>query len=264
MTTSNSRYQELLSHLEKLKLETMKEYLPNIIESVNNKEITFIEALNELTDKELQFRLERAARINLKISNFPYEKRITDFDFGYQPSINRNQIDDLMSLRFVENKENILFIGSSGVGKTHLATSIGIEASSKRISTYFINCHVLINKLVKAYHENRHEAVLKQYFKSQLLIIDEIGYLPIDKLGANLFFQLIAMRYEKKPTIITTNIPLSKWADTFSDATLASAILDRLVHHSTIIKITGKSYRLRGKLDLNERSSKQTPKNDNS
>ena len=135
---------------------------------------------------------------------------MSDFDFSYQPSINKHEIDDLMSLRFVENKENILFIGSSGVGKTHLATSIGIEASSKRISTYFINCHVLINKLTKAYHENRHEVALKQYFKAQVLIIDEIGYLPIDKIGANLFFQLIAMRYEKKSTIVTTNIPLSK------------------------------------------------------
>ena len=120
---------------------------------------------------------------------------------GYQPSIDKNQIDDLVSLRFIEQKENLLFIGSSGVGKTHLATAIGIEASSKRISTYFINCHVLITKLVKAYQENRHEAVLKQYFKPQILIIDEIGYLPIDKLGClNLFFQLIAMRYEKRPT----------------------------------------------------------------
>lgn len=121
-----------------------------------------------------------------------------------------------MSLRFVEHKENILFIGSSSVGKTHLATSIGIEASSKRISTYFINCHVLIAKLVKAHHEKRHEAVLNQYFKSQVLVIDEIGYLPIDKLGAN---------------------------------------LDRLVHHSTIIKITGKSYRLKSEIDLSDRTS---------
>ena len=256
MTISNTKYQTLLSQLEQLKLETMKDYLPNIIESVNNKDLTFIEALTDLTGREIRFRAERAARINLKISNFPYEKRIEDFDFSYQPSINRNQIDDLISLRFVENKENVVFIGSSGVGKTHLATAIGIEASSRRISTYFINCHVLINKLVKAYHENRHEAVLKQYYKAQVLIIDEIGYLPIDKTGANLFFQLIAMRYEKKPTIVTTNIPLSKWADTFSDATLASAILDRLVHHSSIIKITGRSYRLKGKLDVNERSSK--------
>lgn len=256
MTTSSTKYQQLLTNLDILKLETMKDYLPNYIEALNKKEITFIDTLTELTRKEINFRGERAARINLKISNFPYEKRITDFDFSYQPSLNKNEIDDLMSLRFVSNKENILFIGSSGVGKTHLATSIGIEASSKRISTYFINCHVLINKLTKAFQENRHEVALKQYFKAQVLIIDEIGYLPIDKVGANLFFQLIAMRYEKKSTIVTTNIPLSKWGETFSDSTIAAAILDRLVHHSTIIKITGKSYRLKGKIDSNERASK--------
>jgi DNA replication protein DnaC len=258
MMTSNTKYQQLISNLELLKLETIKEYLPNYIEAMNKKEISFMEALTELTRKEIDFRSERAARINLKISNFPYEKTIRDFDFSYQPNINKHEIDDLLSLRFIEKKENVLFLGSSGVGKTHLATSIGIEASSKRVSTYFVNCHVLINKLIKAYHENRHEAVLKQYFKAQLLIIDEIGYLPIDKLGANLFFQLIAMRYEKKSTIITTNIPLSKWSDTFSDSMITAAILDRLVHHSTIIKITGKSYRLKGKIDTNERASKNT------
>ncbi len=262
MMSSNTNYEKILINLEHLKLDTMKEYLPNYLDALKKGEIGFIEAMLDLTAKEIKFREERAARINLTISNFPYEKRITDFDFSYQPNINKQEIDDLMSLRFVSDKENILFIGSSGVGKTHLATSIGIEASSKRISTYFINAHQLINKLTKAFHENRHEQVLKQYFKSQVLIIDEIGYLPIDKIGANLFFQLIAMRYEKKSTIITTNIPLSKWGETFSDPTIAAAILDRLVHHSTIIKITGKSYRLKGKIDSNERSSKTTNSED--
>jgi len=256
MMISNTKYEQILTNLSYLKLETMKEYLPHYLDALNKKEISFTDTLVELTSKEISFRAERAARINLKISNFPYEKRISDFDFSYQPSIDKQVIDDLVSLRFVESKENVLFIGSSGVGKTHLATSIGIEASSKRVSTYFINCHVLINKLTKAYHENRHEAALKQYYKAQILIIDEIGYLPIDKIGANLFFQLIAMRYEKKSTIITTNIPLSKWGETFSDPIIAAAILDRLVHHSTIIKITGKSYRLKGKVDTNDRPSK--------
>ncbi len=263
MTTSNTNYEKILNNLEHLKLITMKEYLPNYLDALKKSDIGFIEALLELTAKEIKFREERAARINLKISNFPYEKRIVDFDFSYQPSINKQEIDDLISLRFVSDKENILFIGSSGVGKTHLATSIGIEASSKRVSTYFINAHQLINKLTKAFHENRHETVLKQYYKAQVLIIDEIGYLPIDKIGANLFFQLIAMRYEKKSTIITTNIPLSKWGETFSDPTIAAAILDRLVHHSTIIKITGKSYRLKGKIDSNERASKTLNTEDN-
>lgn len=263
MTSSNTNYEKILNNLEHLKLITMKEYLPNYLDALKKSDIGFIEALLELTAKEIKFREERAARINLKISNFPYEKRIQDFDFSYQPSINKQEIDDLISLRFVSDKENILFIGSSGVGKTHLATSIGIEASSKRVSTYFINAHQLINKLTKAFHENRHEQVLKQYYKAQVLIIDEIGYLPIDKIGANLFFQLIAMRYEKKSTIITTNIPLSKWGETFSDPTIAAAILDRLVHHSTIIKITGKSYRLKGKIDSNERASKTLNTEDN-
>ena len=263
MTSSNTNYEKILNNLDHLKLITMKEYLPNYLDALKKSDIGFIEALLEFTAKEIKYREERAARINLKISNFPYEKRIQDFDFSYQPSINKQEIDDLISLRFVSDKENILFIGSSGVGKTHLATSIGIEASSKRISTYFINDHQLINKLTKAFHENRHETVLKQYYKAQVLIIDEIGYLPIDKIGANLFFQLIAMRYEKKSTIITTNIPLSKWGETFSDPTIAAAILDRLVHHSTIIKITGKSYRLKGKIDSNERASKTLNAEDN-
>lgn len=258
MIPSNTKYQQIIDNLTYLKLDTMIEYLPHYLDALNKKEISFTDTLVELTNKEIHFRAQRAAKINLKTSNFPYEKRITDFDFSYQPSIDKQVIDDLMSLRFVEQKENVLFIGTSGVGKTHLATSIGIEASSKKGSTYFVNCHVLINRLTKAFHENRHESVLKQYNKAQVLIIDEIGYLPIDRIGANLFFQLIAMRYEKKSTIITTNIPLSKWGETFSDNTIASAILDRLVHHSTIIKITGKSYRLKGKIDSNERASKTT------
>src|SRR5690606_33356 len=155
----------------------------------------------------------------------------------YQPSINKREILDLATLRFIEQKQNILFIGSPGVGKTHLATAIGMEAAQKKYITYFISCHNLISQLSLAYRENRLEARLRHYSKYKLLIIDEIGYLPIDKLGANLFFQLIARRYEKHSTIITTNQPFSKWAEVFDDSVIAAAILDRLIHHSTIINI---------------------------
>ena len=170
---------------------------------------------------------------------------IKDFDFDYQPSINKDIINDLSTLRFIEEKKNVLFLGSPGVGKTHLATSLGIEAARKRNSVYFISCNDLITNLSNAFKENRLESKIKFYCKYKLLIIDEIGYLPITKDEANMFFQLIAKRYETKPTIITTNQPFSKWGEVFGDTTIASAIIDRLVHHSIIINIKGKSYRIK-------------------
>lgn len=247
-----SNYNKLLNNLEALKLEKFRSYLPNYLEEITKKEIPFTEALLELTEKELDFRNERASKIQISVSAFPFEKILKDFDFDFQPSINKTQLLDLESLRFIENKENILFFGTSGVGKTHLAVALGIAAAKKRYLTYFISCHDLIMQLNKAHAENRLETKLKHFSKYKLLIIDEIGYLPIDKRGANLLFQLINKRYEKNSTIITTNQPFSKWSEVFSDVTLANAILDRLIHHSSIIKITGPSYRLKGKMDLLE------------
>ena len=247
-----SNYNKLLNNLEALKLEKFRSYLPNYLEEITKKEIPFTEALLELTEKELDFRNERASKIQISVSAFPFEKTLKDFDFDFQPSINKTQLLDLESLRFIENKENILFFGTSGVGKTHLAVALGIAAAKKRYLTYFISCHDLIMQLNKAHAENRLETKLKHFSKYKLLIIDEIGYLPIDKRGANLLFQLINKRYEKNSTIITTNQPFSKWSEVFSDVTLANAILDRLIHHSSIIKITGPSYRLKGKMDLLE------------
>ena len=207
-----------------------------------------------LTDKEIEFRNERASKVQVAVSGFPFVKTLDDFDFDYQPSVNKRQLYDLQQLRFMDKAENILFYGSSGVGKTHLAIALGVAAARKRNLTYFITCHDLIQQLNKAHSENRLETKLKHFAKHKLLIIDEIGYLPVDKQGANLFFQLIAKRYEKNSTIITTNQPFSKWADVLSDAVLASAILDRLLHHSHILKITGPSYRLKDVYEeINER-----------
>ena len=238
-------YNKLLNNLETLRLDKMVSYLPNYLTAIEGKDIAFTDALFELTQKEIEFRDERAARQQIIVSAFPFEKEVKDFDFSYQPSINKNQILDLETLRFLENHENILFVGTSGVGKTHLAISIGIAAAKKRYSVYFIQCHDLILQLKKAHAENRLEQKLKNFCKYSLLIVDEIGYLPVDRDGANLFFQLIARRYEKHSTIITTNQPFSKWGEIFSD----NAILDRLLHHSIVIKITGQSYRLKDKLE---------------
>lgn len=248
-------YAKLLNNLETLKLEKMYSYVPAYLDTVIKDNISVLDALIHLTDKEIEYKNEMASKIQITVAGFPFVKKVEDFNFDFQPSVNKAEINDLCTLRFIENKENILFYGTPGVGKTHLATAIWVEAASKRYLTYFISCHDLIQNLRKAYDENRLEARLKHYNKYKLLIIDEIGYLPIDKLGANLFFQLITKRYEHNSTIITTNQPFSKWGDVFSDVTLANAILDRLLHHSHIIKIVGPSYRTKDVYELIQQES---------
>lgn len=250
-----NNYNKLLNNLETLKLAKIREYYPNYIEEVSKKGISLTDALYELTEKEIEYRDERASQIQVNISAFPYKKEICDFDFNYQPSINKQEIMELNTLGFLERHENILFLGPSGVGKTHLAVAIGITAAKKRYSVYFISCHDLITQLNKAQFENKLDQRIKHFCGYELLIIDEIGYLPIDKQGANLFFQLIAKRYEKKSTIITTNITFNKWGDVFNDNTLANAILDRLLHHSSIINITGSSYRIKDKIEHLEKTT---------
>lgn len=247
-----SNYTKLLNNLDALKLDKIRTYLPNVLDNIKNNDISIVDALFDMTEKEIEYRDIRATRLNVQIAAFPFRKEISDFDFDFQPSINKKQIQDLASLRFIEENKNVLFVGPSGVGKTHLATAIGIEAAKKRYSVYFINCHTLITKLNKAFYENKLEQQLKHYSSYRLFIIDEIGYLPVDKQGANLFFQLIAKRYEKKSTIITTNQYFSKWVDIFNDSVLANAILDRLIHHSEIVSISGKSYRIQDKINNQE------------
>lgn len=243
-------YQKLLNNLAELKLEKMYSYFPNYLDSIAKSDVTLVDALCHLTEKELDFRNDRAKKIQVSVSGFPFIKTLQDFDFDYQPSISKTQICDFGTLRFMNKAENLLFYGSSGVGKTHLAVAIGIAAASSRQITYFISCHDLICQLNKAHSENRLEQKLKHYAKYKLLIIDEIGYLPVDRQGANLFFQLIAKRYEKNSTIVTTNQSFSKWTEIFTSPSIANAILDRLLHHSHIIKITGSSYRLKDVFDV--------------
>ena len=246
-------YNKLMNNIETLKLDKLVSFLPNYLDSIKNQDISIVDILYRLTEEEIKYRDERASKIQVSVAGFPFEKEIKDFDFSYQPGISKQQMLELESLKFMEKKENVLFVGSSGVGKTHLAVSIGIAAAKNRYLTYFISCHDLIMQLRKAHNENRLEQRLKQFCKYRLLIIDEIGYLPVDRDGANLFFQLIAKRYEQNSTIITTNQPFSKWGEIFSDNTLANAILDSLLHHSSVINITGQSYHLKDKLEEMEK-----------
>ena len=250
-----NNYIKLQNNLDELKLLNMKNNLDKYITLINSGEKSIVDALYELSELEIKAKEKRAMNACVKVANFPFLKGLEDFDFEFQPGINKQQILDLKSLRFVENNENILFVGTPGVGKTHLAVSLGIECAKHRYSTYFIHFQDLMSQLKKALKENRLETRLKHFAKYKVLIIDEIGYLPIDTDASNIFFQLISKRYEKHSTIITTNTPFSEWGEIFGSPVLAQAILDRLLHHSHVISIKGESYRLKEKLEFFSNSS---------
>ncbi|WP_073997496.1 IS21-like element helper ATPase IstB [Anaerococcus urinomassiliensis] len=237
-----SNYLRLKENLEYLKL---KQFILHIDDQIADRNTSLVESLLKLTDYEVDTKRINAANQMVKTAAFPSLKDISTFDFSFQPSINERQIKDLCQLGFLENNENIVFLGSSGVGKTHLSISIGIEAARQRYSTYFIKCANLLENLKKAQDENRLEARLKHYASYKLLIIDELGYLPISEGDERLLFQLIDRRYEKKSTIVSTNINFSDWESIFYDTRIANAILDRILHHCTVIQIVGDSYRLK-------------------
>lgn len=248
----NSTYTQLCANLDHLKLSQMKEKLDDTIDFISKNNLPFAEGLLKLCNYEVDFKEANASRSMIKAGAFPFQKGLEHFEFDFQPSINPEQIQDFTTLRFLEKQENIVFLGSSGVGKTHLATAVGIAAAKKRTSTYFIKCHELLQQLKRAKLENRLETRLKHFCKYKLLIIDELGYLPINKEDSNLFFQLIDMRYEKKSTIITTNINFGDWESIFYDPVVANAILDRILHHATVVTITGKSYRIKDHMKQSE------------
>lgn len=249
---NNTTYNQLRVNIERLKLGQMLVHLDEVTDFVTSNNLSFTEGLLKLSSYEVDFKEANASRSMIKAAAFPFVKEIKDYDFSFQPSVNKQEIQELGTLGFLERNENIVFLGPSGVGKTHLATSIGVAAAKKRVSTYFIKCNDLLQQLKRAKLENRLEARLKHFCHYKLLIIDEIGYLPIDKEDSNLFFQLIDRRYEKKSTILTTNMNFNEWDGIFFDAVVANAILDRVLHHAHVTAISGKSYRLKDHIKQTE------------
>lgn len=194
---SEAVYERIKKNLEILNMRNTSLILDNYLEKAIHDKKNIVEILDYLLAEEAKTKKNRAVENQIKMSGFPYRKTLEQFDFDFQPSINKEQIMELATMRFVGNRENVVFLGTPGVSKTHLAVSLGMIAAQHRYSTYYINCHNLITQLNKAHYENRLQERLKNYAKYKVLIIDEIGYLPMDIQGANLFFQLIAKRYEK-------------------------------------------------------------------
>lgn len=233
------------NNLETLGLHEMSALLPDCMRMVAEGDADFCAALARMTQAEVEARIQRMTRLRIRSSGFPCAKTLADFDRSFQPSVPRPLVEELATLGFVDRAESVLLVGSPGVGRTHLATAIGIEAVRAGKEVRFIGCACLVEGLKDAQSRGMLRKRLKYHAHSKLLIIDELGYLDIDEGGADPLFQLASTRYEQRSTMITTNVGIGGWAKVFGDEVAASAIADRICHHCHIVRITGRSYRLK-------------------
>jgi len=209
--------------------------------------IPYLEFLDKLLQEEIIAKRDRFIRMKTRMAHLPYHRTLEQFDFSFQPSIDERRIRDLATLRFVENRENLIFLGPPGTGKTHLAVALALEAIKHRYTVYFVTAHDLVGMLQQAYQNQTIKQKMRVLTKPSLLIIDEIGYRKMEEPAAHFFFQIVSERYETGSIILTSNKSYGSWGDIFGDSILATAILDRLLHHSTTINIKGESYRIKEK-----------------
>jgi DNA replication protein DnaC len=234
------------SNLTRLRLPRIREILQGVMKRAEDQGKSYLTFLDDLLEEEVAQKEQRRIETTLKISGLPFIKSIDEFDFTFQPKLDRQKVMSLFDLTFIRHQGNIIFLGPPGVGKTHLAVSLALKACQAGISIYFTTMEELIKKLKKD-HEAGRPGKGRGYYKSSLVIVDEVGYTPITREECNLFFRFVANRYEKASTIITSNKAFSDWTELFHDPVIVTAILDRLLPHSTVINIRGNSYRLMGK-----------------
>jgi DNA replication protein DnaC len=238
---------QLTGLLEKMKMEYLSAQLDTICEQASKKDLGFREFLTEALQTEWNGRHQKGVEARLSMARFPWLKTIEQFDFTFQPSLDKKVVRELAGLGFVERAENCILLGPPGVGKSHLAIALGVKAVEAGHKVLFLSLESLITRLKRAQRENRVEKQLQQFFYPKVLIIDEMGYLPMSREEAGLFFRLLTRRYEKASLILTSNKSFADWGEIFNDQVLATAILDRLLHHSTVLNIKGESYRLKEK-----------------
>ena len=236
----------LQQHLEYLKLPFVQSHHGELAQQAAQHQWDHVEYLRRLIEGEYHERRQRVIERRLKAARFPVIKTLEQFRWDWPKKINRMAVQDLFRLEFLQHKANVVFLGNVGLGKTHLATALGYAACQQGASVLFANAISVINDLSAAHKRGLLKRQLKTYLRSELLVLDEIGYLPIDQHGADLLFQVISQRYERGSIVLTTNKPFKQWPSIFNnDSTIASAVLDRLLHHAQTIVIEGSSYRMK-------------------
>ena len=234
-------------HLETLGLKQAVEALDNSLDTAASKQLTYPEMLAELLEVEVSARRERYLSTRTKMAHLPFQRTLEQFDFAFQPSIDERQVKELASLAFVTEATNILLLGPPGVGKTHLSVALALKAIGNGYGAYFVRAYDLMEDLRKARAEHNLDRRMRVYLAPKVLIVDEFGIWPYDRDSATAFFTLVSARYERGSIILTSNKGFGEWGELLGDMVIASAILDRLLHHSHVLNIRGESYRLREK-----------------
>ena len=248
--TAPATLDRIRQHLVGLKMPRSLEVLEHLLRQLERGEISALEAIDTLLWEELTLREGRRVKAALKMGRLTTVKTLAGFDFAFQPSLDRNRILTLAGLDFIDRHEVVHFLGQPGCGKTHLALALAVEAVKAGRSVYFTTLAELIGSLAKAEREGTLRERIRFLCRPQLLVVDEIGYLPVIASGGNLFFQLVNARYERGAMILTSNRGFAECDEVFGDTVVATALLDRLLHHAVVVRIEGASYRLRRHADL--------------
>ena len=234
-------------HLQNLGLDQAANILDSRLDNATSKQLPYAEFLADLLGAEAAVRRKRYLTTRIRLAHFPYTRTLEEFDFKFQPSIDERQIKELASLAFAHEAGNLLFLGPPGVGKTHLSVALGLKAIEAGFAVYFVKAHDLLEDLRLAQAEHRLDRRMRVYLAPRVLVIDEFGVWPYDRMAVTALFSLVSARYERGSIIITSNKGFAEWGEVLGDAVIATAILDRLLHHSHVINIRGDSYRLKDK-----------------